>query len=287
MTIKLYIGAHKTATTHLQGILQSNREALHKHHIKLSTPDTIRETWMSSFLDYCNTENSHTLEYLRSELPSDKTWLIAEENFSGVSYDLQIYSGIYPHLERRLRSFKHIFESTEIEVFFSVRSYASYYRSSYLEVVRNKGYIPFSHFYNKSRFESNNWVSVIKQFVSVFPEQKITLWRYEDLKQILPEAINKITGLTIGDQLLSNYKVEITRPSISAKTIHILETLSSFNSQYESIKMIEHLNNKFPANNKNGYYQPFDNNIIMKYASDYNNDLQTIKKLYPCINFLS
>ena len=44
--IRLYLGAHKTATTHLQGVLMANRHKLAELGGHLSAPQDVRKEWL-------------------------------------------------------------------------------------------------------------------------------------------------------------------------------------------------------------------------------------------------
>ena len=287
MNIKLYIGAHKTATTHIQNILANSRESLSDHGISLSIPSDIRPKWLPLLNKYIEAESDETLEKIRKISPSTESWIIAEENIPGVSKEFKTKSGIYTSLEKRLTSIKKAYPDAKIDVFFSIRSYDSFYRSAYLEVVRNNGYFPFDEFYDANRFKDNSWLSVIESFTNVFDQKHVYLWRYEDLSQLLPVILNNLTSLPtdFALKMIADYEIKITRPSISAKTLDLLSS-SLVNSKSESIELLEQLNKRYPANQHNGYYQPFDLETINTFKNDYKLDSQSILEQYPSINFL-
>ena len=125
--IRLYLGAHKTATTHLQGILLANREELLTNGVSISAPQDIRKDWLPKFFKYCR--NSHeTLESdfkktLASIKPNEGRWILTEENIVGVSNELATHPGIYPAVGHRLKMLKKLFPGDELTLFFSIRSF--------------------------------------------------------------------------------------------------------------------------------------------------------------------
>ena len=147
LDLVLYLGAHKTATTHLQGILRENRTVLEAQNIKLSSPSDVRKEWLPDFFKFCNKNDSKALEQVHALAPKQGKWILTEENIAGVSNDFTVLPGMYPKVGERLACISKAFPGADISLFFSLRSYDSFYRSAYSEVVRNRGYIPFSEFY--------------------------------------------------------------------------------------------------------------------------------------------
>jgi hypothetical protein len=286
MKIKLHLGAHKTATTHLQQMLFQNQMLLKKNSIKISIPKDLRQKWLPNVLEYLQTQNNALLETIVPKV-NIKIWIISEENISGVSYDLKIHRGIYPFLKERMECFREIFQDYEIEIFFALRSYEEFYRSAYLEVVRNRGYIPFDEFYNEKRFENNSWVSVVDSLVEVFRQKSIVLWRYEDFRLLEPLIVKKITQLEDIDGILSSYQVETTRPSLSAKSLEVLKSFYGSGHNVEGFGLVEHLSQKYPVGKEFTAFMPFNQSQIDAFQAQYKNDIDFLRKNYPNIKFLS
>ena len=287
LKIKLYIGAHKTATTHLQRLLDINRDHLLANDIHLSIPSDLRPEWMPLFIKTINSKDKILTEKLYTMSPNHGTWIFSEENFSGTPYDLTIKSSIYPNLKERLEHFQNLFKDAEIEVFFSIRSYETYYRSAYLEVIRNRGYLPFNDFYDTKRFNLNRWESVIDAITKVIAPNKVTLWCYEDIQPLTPIILHNLTKLENIKTLTDSYNTKITRPSISLKTLRILKILDKIITRKESIILIKHLNRKYPASKLNGRVLPFNTSDSNNFRDLYRDSIQAILHQNPKINFLS
>ena len=287
MTIKLYIGAHKTATTHIQTLLEHNRDILKANHIQLSTPPQLRKSWLPSFLNYCHHDNNAHIEKLKKEAPSDGIWILSDENITGTPYEFKISNkGIYPNIEKRLKCLKSLFPNAKIELFFSLRSYDSFYRSTYLEVVRNRGYLPFKEYYNEEQFRHNSWLNVIEMFTNIIPQKNITLWCYEEIHNLMPEIINQMTELNNAKALIENYPIKKTRESLSNKTLQVLASLSYVMTQEESQKIVEVINNKYPQGNEYSKFIAFNQEKSKEFQKKYIENILSIKEKYPTIQFL-
>lgn len=291
MKIKLYIGAHKTATTHVQNLLDANRAQLLTDNIKLSTPSDLRGEWLPALyefsrlqdINYQDLTHENYINTIRSECPEEGIWIVAEENVSGISYEFKTHAGIYPNLKNRLRTIRNIFRDDDIEIYFSIRSYESFYRSAYLEVVRNRGYTPFADFFDEDRFKNNSWVNVLDIFCSMVSEENITLWCYEDFREIMPGLLRGLTERDSVDQLIAAYGVETTRPSLSNKTIEVLDSLYPVIGQTESQQMVERINSVYASD---GYFMPFTEEELKKFQVKYKEDVSMIRNEYLKINYL-
>ena len=290
MNIKLYIGAHKTATTHIQGLLSSSRNTLLENDISLSTPSDIRPLWSHFLNPNIKSKNAASAADLVRNSPANGVWIFADEYFCGVLYDFKTKQGIYPNLHGTLVAFKNLFPNAEIEVFFSIRSYDTYYASCYLEAIRNNGFFSFAEFYDDTRYSSNSWHEVVVAILDVLGEQnQLKLWCYEDFFSVLPIVIKKMTGLentSIGG-IISAYKTDKTRPSISQKALNILETQQPFDTKEEAKQLLEELNDKYPASPDNGYFAPFEQRKVDQLRTQYRADIELIRYDYPNIDFLN
>jgi hypothetical protein len=218
--------------------------------------------------------------------PAEGTWRLTEENIAGVSNDFTRKSGIYPHVGGRLKCLHKAWPKAEMSLFFSLRSYETFYRSAYSEVVRNRGYIPFDQFYDEERFRHNSWVETVRQFVKVIPPERITLWRYEDFRRLVPEILRRMTGIDATDEMIAAYHAETTRPSLSQKTIDILDALYPVLDRKESKKLVERINNAYPVSGGYAPLRTFDEAQEAAFREQYERDVAEIRRRWPRINFL-
>jgi len=284
--IILYLGAHKTATTHLQGILHANRECLAEERIRLSMPSDVRKEWLPAFFHWCNHKDAESKQTMDRLVPVEGTWLLTEENIAGVSNDFSRLPGMYPKIDKRLKFLRKAYPDVEMELFFSLRSYETFYRSAYSEVVRNRGYLPFDEFYDKERFRSNSWLEMVRRIVQVIPQERITLWRYEDFRTLVPEILRRMTGVENTEAMIAAYHAETTRPSLSQKTIDILDALHPVLNRHESKKLVERINHAYPVSEGHAPLRTFTPEQEERFRRQYQEDVEAIRSEFPKINFL-
>lgn len=291
LNIHLYLGAHKTATTHLQGILMANREGLSKSSIALSAPQDVRKDWLPKFFKYCNNMNMRNDGQLVRDLtaiaPTNGIWILTEENIAGVSNDFAVKPGMYPAAADRVKCIKDIFRDANVSLFFSLRSYESFYRSAYSEVVRNRGYIPFEEFYDETRFKHNSWFDMVQRLCDVLPQNKIVLWKFEDFRALLPQLLQRMTGIEKVQSLIEAYKAETTRPSLSQKTIDILGDLHKVLDRSESLALVERINRAYSVASGHPPYRAFSDQQEAMFAKKYEKDIRAIRNEFPDVRFLT
>lgn len=290
MKIHLHSGAHKTATTHLQGILMANQDTLMANNIKLSAPRDVRQEWLPKFVKYCNNPANRTnpdlFKDIASMAPDSGLWILTEENIVGAPNDFVTKPGIYPAAGTRVACIAEIFKGADITFFFSLRSYDTLYRSAYSEVVRNRGFLPFSEYYDEERFKDNSWLDMVRSIADVLPQEKIILWKFEDFRSLVPELIQSMTGLDEVAEMIAAYKTEVTRPSLSQKTMEILELLHPVLGRKETLALVERINRAYPIESGYAAYQPFSAEQQSRFRAQYQADIKKIKEKYPGIQFL-
>lgn len=268
----------------------ANRALLSERQIQITAPQDVRKEWLPKFFKYCNNLNMQKNEDLLSDLtsiaPQQGLWILTEENIIGVSNDLVTQSGLYPAASERIKNLVKIFKNAEISLFFSIRSYESFYRSAHSEVTRNRGYLPFEEFYDEIRYSNNSWFETVRMFQDALPQEKITLWKFEDFRSILPKLVQALTGLDDIQILLEAYKPHTTRPSLSQKTLDILSELNPVLSRKESLALVERINRAYPISPDCPNYRPFNPKQESIFQEQYQLDIQKIKASFPAIRFI-
>lgn len=290
--IRLYLGAHKTATTHLQGIMLANRDRLAGLGVKLSAPQDVRREWLPLYFKAVRAlvETGAIPEDLsaplRAWMPGTGDWILTEENIIGVPIELLNQPGIYPHAARRLATLRALFPDARLQLYFSVRGYDGFWRSMYSEIVRNRGFLPFAEFWKPEVFARRSWVDTVANFASVLPEEYIVLWKFEDFGAIQDEALARITGQADTAPMVAAYKAEPTRPSLSQKALQVLGDIVPVIGREEGLKLTERINDHYAVAAGHAPFQPFDADQVAEMRAAYARDLATIRERFPAVQWL-
>ena len=290
--IRLYLGAHKTATTHLQGILMANRTGLMAQGVTLSSPQDVRKDWLPLYFQAARAlaEKGQIPDALAAPLqaarPATGDWILTEENIIGVPIELLAQPGIYPNAARRLATLRALFPDDGISLHFSLRSYDSFWRSMYSEIVRNRGFLPWAEFYQPKKFAARSWVDTVTAFASVLPQAAITLWRFEDFRAVMPQALADLSGQTDVAPLIAAYKAEATRPSLSQKAMDMLTDLVPVIGKIEALRLTERINDHYSVAKGHAPFEPFDAETSACMRAAYASDIATIRSRFPQVRFL-
>ena len=95
-----------------------------------------------------------------------------------------------------------------------------------------------------------------------------------------------MTGLEEVDKLLDAYKPQTTRPSLSQKTIDILDGLHPVLKRQESLALVERINRAYPIEQGHHPYRPFTPEEEARFRQIYDRDVEKIRAEFLRIRFL-
>ncbi len=292
-TIRLYLGAHKTATTHLQGILIANRDLLAERGVCLSAPQDIRKEWLPLFFKAVKALHKEgcipdTLaEPLVAQRPAHGDWILTEENIVGIPVDLLHLPGLYPNAAKRLRTLVTLFPKARISLHFSLRSYDSFYRSMYSEIVRSRRFVPFDAFYDETAFAQRTWHDTVARFAEVLPQGDIILWRFEDFRALMPDLLRQITGQDDVDDMIAHYAPTTTRSSLSQRAIDLITDLAPAVGPETALRLTEQINAHYGVDKGYAPFEPFAPSVAERLQAQYAADLAQIRQRFPGIRCLT
>ena len=273
MKLHLHLGAHKTATTHFQNVLETNR---------CFYPEDTTYVSMQELRNYLVWGKNNTLlwkksgEYLASLLTSHhKTLVISEENIAGETKDVFTNTSLYEKLEMRLSSldgFTSKFEETE--VWFSIRAMDSFLPSIYCEALKHFPYKRFNQVYKGQKELS--WVPVIEKISNVFPHSRINILRYEHYMEILPKIISRIFK---SNQEWDYLVDERPLSSLNHNALMLMDNLRFVLPRRLPRKIIQRLSNKFDHLGVGEKFSPFCELEKKRLYTRYQNDINVIRKL--------
>lgn len=200
---RIHIGAHKTATTHLQDSLLQAAKTLRAHQILYIPRREFREKRINSQIAKVTNEaasgapNRMTLAgLLRQHADLSETVILSEENIIGSSYSL--LNGLYPDASARLARWKTLTDQSQVSVFISIRNYKDILPSAYAQALRDGTRPPkfenILEYWIKAR---PNWLRLIHMAVALFGKESVTVWTFEKYVQDPMMILNELSGLKL------------------------------------------------------------------------------------------
>lgn len=162
MKLHLHLGAHKTATTHFQNVLDENR-SLYEHNAYYVSMQEFRNnvTHANNFLNpSCNSEVDSYLNKL-TEI-EQQILIISEENIIGQTEEMYRSDCLYNSAEKRLNRLNaFISKFSDVCIWFSIRSMDTFIPSMYCEYLLHYRYKRFSEVF--SRQYAQSWIQLSLQ----------------------------------------------------------------------------------------------------------------------------
>ncbi|KZY32523.1 hypothetical protein A3731_22005 [Roseovarius sp. HI0049] len=221
------VGAHKTASSHLQQSLLDAEAALAAHGVALVPPKTVRAdlTPVSALVrDGISPEigQGAGAAFLSLHGGEARTVLLMDENILG-STDRKMLmrkTRLYPWAHHRLGRILALFPGHDIEIGLALRSPATFLPSCWSESLHHGPFEPFRRFIKGVDPLSLRWSALADRLHDAAPHARIVAWRYEDYPQVFPFLTTRLLGPDAGPHVTPVDRV--MRPGLSAEAAHWL-----------------------------------------------------------------
>jgi|GEM_PF-4905966 len=247
--IRFHIGAHKTATTHLQMTLAGCRLAPGTCYVPLKRLRRLLTT---------------PVRKGRPFLPWHRwyrgTWLLSDENILGNSSNVR---RMYEDPGRALQ----YFSDCRLELFMAIRSYDRFLPSAWAERLWRHPFEPFEPVIPRRR-----WTDVVADLQAALPGVPIHVWRYEDYQDQADSIIRAYS-----DGAVSAFSVRPSgRPKrgFSAKAI---AHLSLYEGSYPGRLRIRQIRQRYPIGPEYPRFDPWSELQRAKLKAMYAEDVEALR----------
>ena len=205
---RVHLGAHKTATTHFQQVLETCASDLAQDGIHILTPSTFRSIWTARVNRTRRGRRIFPASMLIGAIgssafrrriagPGHSTGriVISEENVIGDTPH-GLGAVLYPDLSWRVGLLRSLLgRNTPVQIFFSVRNLATYLPSTYAEALRFFAFdAPFETVAATALAQPPRWTDLVARLRAAWPEASVSVWRYEDYAAHNLSVFNHVTG---------------------------------------------------------------------------------------------
>jgi len=282
MQIILHIGAHKTASTHLQLVLARRRGALSRHGTALFLPGNLRKDGLrlQNYLSLAPGEageaehGAQIRAALRNDACGAGRLVLSEENVLGTLYGPALFreGGLYAKAAGRLSRLAALLPAGQVTVALSLRDPAGYLGSVYSQWLMSGRIMPFERFLGATDPASLRWSDLVARLAGALPEARFVLWRYEDYPGVAPEVLQEMLG---DGAALARHGISRAHPGLSARAHaaimaehHILVAAG----QDRACTRVKALRTAFPKGQEYPAFQPFDAPTLHRSATAYVHD---------------
>ncbi|SHI59125.1 hypothetical protein SAMN05444000_10240 [Shimia gijangensis] len=301
--VVLHGGFHKTATSHIQSILARNSNMLKRkgtyyiHHRdtrkKLTVPSQFN-TYIKLGMKWDPVISDEELVQITTEffdglnVPDNTRLILSDENLAGHCGHCVKRGLLYRWHKKLLKTFASQIPWTVKELHLSVRNYADFFASAYVEYLRSVSstWIIDENLMRLQVMQNvPAWHSVIESMGKCFPDATIFVWKYEDFRTLEGRVLSNICGPEINVKNLKQPKDKNKRPTASGRAVFELLQLMHKDGVESALEHRLELQEQFPKGDQFGSYDPWTHHERAHLGRMYERDLGVIEE-NPQVRFV-
>lgn len=282
---RVHVGAHKTATTHLQETLTAVRGALAAQGLDYIPNPLLRQRrfartiWKRRPLARLPLVGPrHMREALEAVITplrlGPDTVVLSEENILGIP-DQILRQPFYPQASQSIARLATLAGRAKLVLFLSIRGYDALLPSAYAESLKFRP--PAAGGFDADRLAARppSWHELVQRIHRAAPGVPLRIWRQEDYRANAPRIMLEVCGFELGPL------PEIMDPSWTrsptAEGIHAAERLDPSLSMEERRERVGDLY----AASEGDRFRPFSDAQQKALAARYLEDLDLIERDFP------
>lgn len=215
--IAFHIGAHKTATTHLQLSLDAAADRLAAMGVQYHGPERFRLPGRSllalfGLRDDAPPPQRGAAAQLAALAKGARRLVLSEENFIGpLNYPKGGSMRLrYKSAAERLGGLAAAMDQ-EIAVFLAVRQPTSFLNSAYCQSLTGGQIMPVDTYLTRNPLASVDWAQLVTSLRNTSGIGPITVWRYEDYRAVYPQIMQGLVGTATAAELVPPHPRVVNR----------------------------------------------------------------------------
>lgn len=231
-SVAFHIGAHKTATSHLQRSLEHSADALADVGVRCYGPKNFRlpgrtiRALFGTLPPHKEKQRKRTpREQLERMRKGGHRLVLSEENFMGVlnTPRRQMVERRYPHAASRISDLAESMGIGGMDILLGVRQPATFLNSAYCQMLMGGKITPLDSFQRLNPLRSVDWLSLVTDLRRASGVNRLIVWRYEDYGDIFDQISGALVGQTHAD-LVQPHRKRV-HVSLSGKAVSQLQVM--------------------------------------------------------------
>lgn len=221
--IILHLGAHRTASTHVQGVMGNNEALLAKAGIGAPQQKPVHAAITAQLGGVMPVNPGGFNRFIQqSGFENCEKLVISDENITGFLNNIFTHGEFYPQTARRLKRLCKMLPTVPRRVVFSIRPYDSYFASAYGRwLTPGRMVIQRETLAELVLGLKRGWQDVTAEIIAAFPDSKLVLSEYSSDPRFGQAQLRHILG-PLTDELYYNPGYRWNR-SMSARQTALFE----------------------------------------------------------------
>ena len=282
-SVALHIGAHKTATTHLQRSFVMQQDALIRAGLRYYGPDTLRRPKrglgdLYGLAAYKRqTFPTRSREEQRDFMFKDGHRLIlSDENFVGVLHNKagNMLSPLYPMAQARVQGLAEALDVGPMDVLVGLRNPATFLVSAYGQAIMGGQLSSFEDYSAKNPLSQIYWPGLVTRLRQCSGVGRIIVWRFEEYRW----RFHKICAAMMGDHVdmrILPLPKKVHLGLSNAAVAHVLEHLDTA----DLATLGERARKAYPISEAHPAFAPFSQDEIAAATADYDRQIAEISDI--------
>ena len=205
--LSVHLGAHKTATTHLQRSIDEYEKATGGAGVKCYGPQYLRadsrpiqnlfglKPWCGDFKPKRTPEKQ--LQFLAQGC---QRVFISDENFLGSLHhgDGHLVLPLYPDASDRLIALAKALPGVRIRLFLAIRCPDTFIESAYSQTLLSGHFLSPADFKAKHQVHCVDWVPLVRGLANLPGIESLMVWQYEDYPKIFSYLVRRMLRWKLG-----------------------------------------------------------------------------------------
>lgn len=283
IAVSLHLGAHKTASTHLQKSIENNSKLLARNSIRYFGPKYLRHK-DHAFLDLFglrsegattgNRSGADQIEWLAGDA---NQIVLSEENILGPVFNKLNPGVLYPQADLKIERFVEAISPHPVTIFLAIREPASWIASLYSQRVIGGEFRSFEDFVGENQPDRLKWSNLLGRLANIPGERRIFVWRKEDYPEVAAPVLRRMIGWRLGP-LIERVDGRVN-PGLSAAAIAQLVEWGKEGREGNVKDWAKEVRNTLEASDVRAVFDPWSTDVKTQSAFVYAQDIDRIEAL--------
>jgi hypothetical protein len=277
--IHLHIGAHKTASSHLQRSLRQNRKLLRAHGVAFLPTGQYRKTLAPLQIQLRDGAALRDLQAQAAPLLEGAAGacgrlVLSDENILGQLPRVAKGADLYPWATGRVQRSMAVLPTERLHLFLAIRNVARFLPSAYGESLRHGRYQTFERFISNIEPARLRWSRLVQRLRQELEDAPITVWRIEDYSKSAEPAASALIGRDLPPGF--SFIKRRLRPGLSELAQRTLAKWAAEGRAVQAEKLLDEAARLYPGPPANPPFRPIPAELQKVCDRNYADDAEVI-----------